>query len=230
MVSPSSPPGKGKRLAREADEAAGKGGGSKRRPFCNGADRGCATAHHPAPKAGRLPSGLAYERTLANRLKEAMQICRRRQRLLVRLLLCPAGIPSTGEGLRNVRRLQARIVKAVQEGRWNKVQALVYLLTHSFSGRAAAILRVTTIPERLPRSGRRLLEHSGAEGGGFQQTPSARLSRAAVTAGLHSEKQRPFSTTSLGNSDHDGSCHAGLVPAGPGSDRGNEADVNSNGF
>jgi len=44
----------------------------------------------------------------------------------------------------NVRRLQARIVKATQEGRWNKVRALVYLLTHSFSGRAAAILRVTT--------------------------------------------------------------------------------------
>ena len=34
-----------------------------------------------------------------------------------------------------VRRLQARIVKATQEGRWGKVQALVYLLTHSFSGR-----------------------------------------------------------------------------------------------
>jgi RNA-directed DNA polymerase len=32
-----------------------------------------------------------------------------------------------------VRRLQARIVKAVAEGRWNKVKALVYLLTHSFS-------------------------------------------------------------------------------------------------
>ena len=43
-----------------------------------------------------------------------------------------------------VRRLQARIVKAVQEGRWGKVRALVYLLTHSFCGRAAAILRVTT--------------------------------------------------------------------------------------
>ena len=43
---------------------------------------------------------------------------------------------------RNVRRLQARIVKAVREGRWNKVKALVYLLTHSFSGRALAILRV----------------------------------------------------------------------------------------
>src|SRR5438128_4983126 len=44
---------------------------------------------------------------------------------------------------RNVRRLQARIVKAIQEGRWNKVRALVYLLTHSFSGRALALLRVT---------------------------------------------------------------------------------------
>ena len=44
---------------------------------------------------------------------------------------------------RHVRRLQARIVKAIQEGRWNKVRALVYLLTHSFSGRALAILRVT---------------------------------------------------------------------------------------
>ena len=43
---------------------------------------------------------------------------------------------------RNVRRLQARIVKAVREGKWHKVKALVYLLTHSFSGRATAILRV----------------------------------------------------------------------------------------
>src|SRR5207302_10825020 len=43
---------------------------------------------------------------------------------------------------RAVRRLQARIVKAVREGKWHKVKALVYLLTHSFSGRALAILRV----------------------------------------------------------------------------------------
>ena len=33
----------------------------------------------------------------------------------------------------------ARIVKAVQEGRWNKVKTLVYLVIHSFSGRALAI-------------------------------------------------------------------------------------------
>src|SRR2546421_1146375 len=44
---------------------------------------------------------------------------------------------------RNVRRLQARIVKATQEGRWGKVKALQHLLTHSFSGKALAVRRVT---------------------------------------------------------------------------------------
>ncbi len=44
---------------------------------------------------------------------------------------------------RNVRRLQARIVKAVEEGRWGKVKALQRLLTHSFSGKALAVRRVT---------------------------------------------------------------------------------------
>jgi RNA-directed DNA polymerase len=45
---------------------------------------------------------------------------------------------------RTVRRLQVRIVKALRVGRWGKVKALVYLLTHSFAGRAAAVLRVTS--------------------------------------------------------------------------------------
>jgi RNA-directed DNA polymerase len=44
---------------------------------------------------------------------------------------------------RQVRRLQARIVKATQEGRWNKVKALQRLLTCSFSGKALAVKRVT---------------------------------------------------------------------------------------
>jgi RNA-directed DNA polymerase len=43
----------------------------------------------------------------------------------------------------HVRRLQARIVKATQEGRWNKAKALQRLLTHSFSGKALAVKRVT---------------------------------------------------------------------------------------
>ena len=43
----------------------------------------------------------------------------------------------------NVRRLQARIVQATQEKRWGKVKALQRLLTHSFSGKALAVRRVT---------------------------------------------------------------------------------------
>ena len=44
---------------------------------------------------------------------------------------------------RHVRRLQARIVKATREGRWGKVKTLQWLLTHSFSGQALAVKRVT---------------------------------------------------------------------------------------
>ena len=44
---------------------------------------------------------------------------------------------------RTVRRLQARIVQATQACRWNKVKALQHLLTHSFSGKALAVKRVT---------------------------------------------------------------------------------------
>jgi RNA-directed DNA polymerase len=43
----------------------------------------------------------------------------------------------------NVRRLQARIVQATKAGRWGKVKALQHLLTHSFSGKALAVRRVT---------------------------------------------------------------------------------------
>jgi len=42
-----------------------------------------------------------------------------------------------------VRRLQARIVKATQAGRWGRVKALQRLLTHSFSAKVVAVKRVT---------------------------------------------------------------------------------------
>ena len=42
-----------------------------------------------------------------------------------------------------VRRLQARIVKAQEEGRWNKVKVLDRLLTHSQSARVLAVERVS---------------------------------------------------------------------------------------
>jgi len=44
----------------------------------------------------------------------------------------------------NVRRLQARIVKATQQGKWGKVKALQRLLTRSFSAKALAVERVTS--------------------------------------------------------------------------------------
>ncbi|SFL93063.1 group II intron reverse transcriptase/maturase [Nitrosomonas communis] len=47
------------------------------------------------------------------------------------------------EAHRYVRRLQVRIAKATQEGRWGKVKALQWLLTHSFYGKAIAVKRVT---------------------------------------------------------------------------------------
>ena len=47
---------------------------------------------------------------------------------------------------RTVRRLQARIVRAVRAGRWGKAKALQRLLTHSFAAKALAVKRVTSNP------------------------------------------------------------------------------------
>jgi RNA-directed DNA polymerase len=44
---------------------------------------------------------------------------------------------------RTVRRLQTRIAQATQAGKWGKVKALQHLLTHSLSGKALAVRRVT---------------------------------------------------------------------------------------
>jgi len=44
---------------------------------------------------------------------------------------------------KNVRRLQARIAKATKDGKHGKVKALQWLLTHSYSGKAIAVKRVT---------------------------------------------------------------------------------------
>jgi RNA-directed DNA polymerase len=63
------------------------------------------------------------------------------------LACAPSGVAWDGinwaDVQRHVRRLQTRIVKATQAGRHNKARALQWLLTHSFSGKALAIKRVT---------------------------------------------------------------------------------------
>jgi RNA-directed DNA polymerase len=43
-----------------------------------------------------------------------------------------------------VRRLQARIVKAQEAGRWNKVKVLQRMLAHSQSAKILAVERVST--------------------------------------------------------------------------------------
>ena len=43
-----------------------------------------------------------------------------------------------------VKKLQARIVKAQKEGKYGKVKALQWTLTHSFYAKALAVKRVTS--------------------------------------------------------------------------------------
>ena len=72
-------------------------------------------------------------------------------------------------------------MKAVREGRWNKVKALVYLLTHSYSGRAMAILRVVS------NSGARTPGVDGA----LWNTPEAK-SAAFAALRRHGYRPRPL--------------------------------------
>ncbi len=48
----------------------------------------------------------------------------------------------------HVNRLQTRIAKAVKQGKWNLVNRLRYLLTHSFYAKLLAVKRVNWI--RIP--------------------------------------------------------------------------------
>lgn len=108
-------------------------------PLCNRADTGSASG----AKASPLLSGLRSRKNLTKRHKNAKQMMVEQ---------------STGAAFHtpvhwreidwrsvngDVRRLQVRIVKAVEAGRWGKVKALQRLLTNSRNGKLLAVRRVT---------------------------------------------------------------------------------------
>jgi RNA-directed DNA polymerase len=104
---------------------------------------------------------------------------------------------------RTVRRLQARIVKAVQAGRWGKVQALQHLLPHSFRGKALAVQRVTTNHGRKTPGVDGLVwdtpeKKAGASGAlrqrGYRALP---LRRVYIPQNDGTQRQRPLSIPTM---------------------------------
>src|SRR5436309_8583375 len=119
----------------------GKGMRKKRRPSCNGTDRSCKITTRAS---GKTSARSFRTRTLDQTTQEEKQMTADQN---------TAGASFHGvtdwhdidwhAANRNVHRLQARIVQATKEKRWGKVKALQRLLTHSFSGKALAVRRVT---------------------------------------------------------------------------------------
>src|SRR6266480_2927168 len=122
----------------------------------------------------------------------------------------------------NVRRLQARIVKAVQQKKWNKVKALQHLLTHSVSGKLLAVRRVTV------NDGRKT---PGVDGE-LWDTPHKKL-QGVISLTARGYRPLPlrriyipkakWETPTVRNPNDAGSSHASLVFAGPRPGRGNQS-------
>jgi RNA-directed DNA polymerase len=85
-----------------------------------------------------------------------------------------------------VRQLQARIVKAQNAGRYNKVKTLQYLLTRSQSARQLAVERVTTNDgKKTPGGGRGDLTDPAEESKGGRNTPAKGVQTPTAQAYLY---------------------------------------------
>ena len=132
---------KGREEGRKANLGrCGYGGGKKRTPSCNGTDTGCNITR----RASELTSlRCGWTRALDEPIKGAMQMTAEPSAGAVSHLFTDWHSVPWKKVNEHVRRLQARIVQATKAGKWPKVQALQYLLTHSLSGKALAVRRVT---------------------------------------------------------------------------------------
>ena len=98
----------------------------------------------PYTKVGRLPHS-GY-----NLYKKLLELSKGGKQMNEIKSCAPADLWTTWEQIQwnkcehEVRKLQARIVKAQMSGRHNKVKALQWMLTHSFYGKALAVKRVTS--------------------------------------------------------------------------------------
>lgn len=88
-----------------------------------------------------------------------------------------------------VRKLQARIVKAQKEGRYNKVKALQWTLTHSFYAKALAVKRVTSNGGgNTPRSGHGNMGETRSKNTSDKRTQTQRLPAEAIEKSPHQKE------------------------------------------
>jgi RNA-directed DNA polymerase len=101
------------------------------------------TGKVPGAKASPLLSGLSSRDSLPNRHKDAKQMEVEESTGAASDLFSHWREVDWRTVSGEVRRLQVRIVKAVETGRWGKVKALQRLLTTSRNGKLLAVRRVT---------------------------------------------------------------------------------------
>ena len=165
---------KGKRAVRQADRRAGMGGWKKRRPSCNGVDRGCAHGqHHPARKRADVRLVLPHQRPSATSQGEKADDGSGDTDW------CPlppedgAGAPSMyGEG--GVTARVGRDITAFRKGRWQGLSGMQGNLHVPFLGGW-----VGAIPPGYPAEGARRMafERSKACLIGGSQPQSAETAR-----------------------------------------------------
>ncbi len=112
---------------------------------CNGVNTGCGASQHDLTRKGADFRQVFLNEKLVEPRKEEKQM-----NAESKTFACASSDSAVAwreidwsQAHRNVRRLQARIVKATKEGRWGKVKSLQWLLTHSLSGKAIAVKQVT---------------------------------------------------------------------------------------